>query len=111
MNATDWRLTKPPARDANSEKDAPVVVLAALIRRLALGRRRQVDRASPPARPPGTGRGAVAAADEGAPGEAEVALLDAVPAVLEAVLAGLQRGKSIDSGLFSGRFSGSCLPD
>ena len=60
--------------------------LAALIRGLPL---RQVDRVCP-SRPAGASAvGTAAAADEGPPGEAEVALLDAVPAVLEAVLAGL----------------------
>ena len=61
---------KPFPRTRPALYDAPVVVLAALIRRLALGLR-QVDRASPSARPAaaGTGTGgAVAAADEGAPG-------------------------------------------
>ena len=61
--------------------------LAALIRGLPL---RQVDRVCPSR--PAAGSAAIApaaAADERPPGEAEVALLDAVPAVLEAVLAGL----------------------
>ena len=61
--------------------------LAALIRGLPL---RQVDRVCPSR--PAAGSAAIApaaAADERPPGEAEVALLDAVPAVLEAVLAAL----------------------
>ena len=65
--------------------------LAALICGLPL--RRKADRVGPAARARAAATsaavGAAAAADERPPGEAEVALLDAVPAVLQAVLAAL----------------------
>ena len=62
--------------------------LAALICRLPL--RRQADGVRPAARAATSAAvRAASAADERPPGEAEVALLDAVPAVLQAVLAAL----------------------
>ena len=64
--------------------------LAALICGLPL--RRQADRVRPAARARASTSAAVraaSAADKRPPGEAEVALLDAVPAVLQAVLAAL----------------------